>query len=564
MSVSFSFEGRAERLIAAGRVVLASFSLLAIWLDPSEPAKYAALAYSILAAYVLYALIVLLLVWTSFAPLIRLRLITHILDLAFFSVLMYLTEGPASPFFVYLIFSLVCATVRWQWRGVLWTSVVSLTIFLGIGVYAAEILHDPEFELNRFIIRTVYLGVVAVLLAYLSAHEHQNRNRLAKLAAWPPHSPSRGEKIVNEILEHAAAIHGTPRVVMAWEESEEPYLHLTLFSTEGKFEWSRKPPGSFSPLVAPYLESKSFFSRDVRASVATVTDGGWPEVRRWHGEPVNQELVTLLNIKSVMSVRLSGENFQGRLFFLDKHFTSDDLVLAEVVGSHAAASLDLLTICSACNAPGEERMRLSRDLHDGVLQSLTVAGLRLRAAMEVLETNPETAREQLQGIRDLIIQEQRGLRSFVESLKLATLVPSKTDFDVPRQLEYLCNTVERDWALHVELKIDGMEERLPIFLARQIYHIVREGLVNAARHSHASVARVELRVDNRQVRITVADNGRGFPFRGYYNYDALTSKGLGPAMLKSRIASLGGLLNIDSSESGAQLQITLPLSEREN
>src|SRR5262245_47135169 len=56
MDLSFSFSGRTERLIAVGRVVLASFSLLAIWLDPSEPAKYATLAYSLLVGYVVYAL----------------------------------------------------------------------------------------------------------------------------------------------------------------------------------------------------------------------------------------------------------------------------------------------------------------------------------------------------------------------------------------------------------------------------------------------------------------------------------------------------------------------------
>jgi type I site-specific restriction endonuclease len=58
MQLGFSFEGRTEQLIASGRVVLASFSLLAIWLDPSAPAKYADLVYALLAVYVVYALAV--------------------------------------------------------------------------------------------------------------------------------------------------------------------------------------------------------------------------------------------------------------------------------------------------------------------------------------------------------------------------------------------------------------------------------------------------------------------------------------------------------------------------
>ena len=66
------------------------------------------------------------------------------------------------------------------------------------------------------------------------------------------------------------------------------------------------------------------------------------------------------------------------------------------------------------------------------------------------------------------------------------------------------------------------------------------------------------RVDG-QVRITVADNGRGFPFRGDYDHAALTALRLGPVTLKERVAALGGTLAIASTESGARLEIALPL-----
>ena len=90
--------------------------------------------------------------------------------------------------------------------------------------------------------------------------------------------------------------------------------------------------------------------------------------------------------------------------------------------------------------------------------------------------------------------------------------------------------------------------------------LVREGLVNAARHAHASVVEVDLKADDQSVCVTVSDNGCGFPFRGHYDDAALASMGLGPAVIKSRVASLGGALSIDSSESGARLEVTLPLS----
>jgi PAS domain S-box-containing protein len=211
-------------------------------------------------------------------------------------------------------------------------------------------------------------------------------------------------------------------------------------------------------------------------------------------------------------------------------------------------------------AAARERTRLARDLHDSVLQSLAVAGLNLEAAIQGLKADPQVAREQLCGVQDLIVQEQRELRSFIEELKLATLVPGDMDFKLGYLLQQLAKTVEQQWHLRVELKMDGLDGQLPVVLAREIYQIIREGLVNAARHSHASVVEVDLKVDDHNARVTISDNGCGFSFRGHYDDAALISTGLGPAVIKSRVASLGGALNIDSSESGARLEVTLPLS----
>jgi PAS domain S-box-containing protein len=211
-------------------------------------------------------------------------------------------------------------------------------------------------------------------------------------------------------------------------------------------------------------------------------------------------------------------------------------------------------------AAARERTRLARDLHDNVLQSLAVAGLNLEAAIQGLKVDPNVAKEQLHGVQDLIVQEQRELRSFIEELKLATLVPSEINFKFGYLLQQLAKTVEQQWHLRVKLKMEAFDGQIPAVLAREIYQIVREGLVNAARHAHASVVEVDLRADDHHARITVSDNGCGFPFRGRYDDAALASTGLGPAVIKSRVASLGGTIAIDSAESGARLEVTLPLS----
>ena len=170
---------RAERLIATSRVVLAAFSLLAVWLDPYTPTAHGQTLYLLLLGYVGFSLAVAAVVWLAHGPLGRLGLGSHVLDVSLFCVLTYLTEGPTSPFFTYFMFSIVGATLRWHLRGALWTAAVALIAFNGIGVYGSEVMDDPAFEENRFIIRSVYLAVMAGLLGYLGAYEERRRREMA-------------------------------------------------------------------------------------------------------------------------------------------------------------------------------------------------------------------------------------------------------------------------------------------------------------------------------------------------------------------------------------------------
>lgn len=126
-------------------------------------------------------------------------------------------------------------------------------------------------------------------------------------------------------------------------------------------------------------------------------------------------------------------------------------------------------------------------------------------------------------------------------------------------LTELRKRLERLWSLRVDMHPEGLDSGLSDALTQGIYHIVHEALINAARHADASAVGVELVVQDRSVRLTVRDNGRGFPFRGHYDLTALAALNLGPQMLRERAVSLGGTLAIDSTASGASLHITLPL-----
>lgn len=560
VSADYSPRIRAERLIASSRLVLAAFSLIAIWLDPYRPATHEPTLYLLLLGYVTFALLVAVVVWLAHVPLVRLGLVTHVLDLLVFSLLTYLTEGPTSPFVTYFTFSLVAATLRWQWRGVLWTTAAALIAFNGAGIYASEVLNDPAFEENRFVVRSVYLAVMAGLLAYLGAYEERRRRELSELAAWPATRVRGPELPEPEVLESTARILGARQVVLAWEEADEPWLHLASWC-EGEFHAWREAPGTFQPVVAEQLGALTFLSKDVRAAVPIVLHRDHQVPQAWRGTPIHPALQARFDITSVLCLPLRGECFEGHLLALDKpHMTVDDLLLGEVVAHEVASSMDqsLLSRRLRGAAAAEERMRLSRDLHDGVLQSLTGAALQLETVQRLWEAEPRAARERLVAIQRLIIEEQRDLRLSVHASKVAPiwLAPGFAGLDTG--LRQLIHRLESVWGLRVDLRLERLDDRSSDLLASDICFIVQEALVNAARHAAASQVCVAVGRENGRVHVAVSDNGRGFPFEGDYDHAKLDALQLGPAMLKERVKSLGGSLAIHSSPAGARLDILLP------
>src|SRR5947207_1996407 len=107
---------RVEWLIAGVRVVLAAGALLAIAFDPPSYVSHEAVAY-LFSAYLAYSLAVLALVWAPVRFFRGWDQVVFAVDFAIFSLLMLVGEEATSPFFVYFMFLVICATLRWQERG---------------------------------------------------------------------------------------------------------------------------------------------------------------------------------------------------------------------------------------------------------------------------------------------------------------------------------------------------------------------------------------------------------------------------------------------------------------
>lgn len=358
--------------------------------------------------------------------------------------------------------------------------------------------------------------------------------KIAAIAAWPRGSLQDDDALLTHLLAHVAGVLEAPRVLLAWEETDEPWLYLAHWR-DGRIERFREAPC------------------------------GEP------GEPVEDSLRRRFTLSEEAAWPVHGEIVQGTLFaFHDDGdaFGPDHLVLGEIAAQRVAAELDqfYLTRRLRTAAVTEERVRLACDLHDGMLQSLTGTALQLQALAKLMEDDPPAAREQLREVQRLIAADQRDLRFFIEELK--PVPRSLGQADLASRLAELAERLKRLWNLNVDVDLGGLGDlgdpggpggHLSEAFLRQLYRLLREALFNVARHAEAANVRVEIASRNGTLAITVTDDGRGFPFTGRYDHEDLNRRKLGPVSLKERLSSLGGRLSIDSHPGRTRLEICLPV-----
>ena len=558
LSPSLSTRIETERVIASARVALAGASLFGVWLDPAEPARYAPVTYSLNAIFLAYALGLAAFVWTK--PIgDRLPVLTHAGDTVFVSMLQYLTLGPSSPFFLYFIFSLFCGAIRWGWRGTLVTAGVVASTYVVMGAWMSQTLGPTQFELDRFIIRTAYLLISAALLVYLGRYEERLRQEIKRLAQWPRSPGADTNQIIEQVLEHAVSIVGADRAVAIWDAGEEPAVYVARWPPEG-ISTSTHPPGKLHPPVTPELEDTTFFAAGpiTAHSVLLVSSAKGRLVES--AGTLHPEVLPWLKGVGLASAPFQAELVSGRVFFTDFGSPAAELEpLTEVVAREIGASLNQLYVAERMKeiAASEERIRVARDLHDGVLQSLTGIRLEIRAVTSALDAAP-TVRDRLFAIERALAIEQGELRLFIGGLGPGE-APARDDMTLVGRLNAMRERITLEWQMPVTIRFAPDSPPLPERIERAVPLMVHEAIVNALKHGRPSRVAVTLDGGPEELRIVVADDGHGFPFRGRYDHDALTESDSGPKSLLDRVSALGGRLSIESTDAGSRVEMVLAL-----
>ena len=241
-----------------------------------------------------------------------------------------------------------------------------------------------------------------------------------------------------------------------------------------------------------------------------------------------------------------------------KRFTVADLQQLERVVRHIGPPLENLFLLRHLRARAieSERSRISRDLHDGILQTLLSIQIQIDVLRRKVVQSPAEVETSLGTLQQTVRNEGAELRTFVTDLR-PLRVESADMLDLMRGfLERFKNESE----LQVDLLVNSEDLQAPDRVCRELFQIYREALNNIKKHAHATHVVVKLTQSETSISLVVDDNGQGFSFAGRFSGDELDRLRLGPISIKERTRTVGGLLTVESSPGhGARLIVEIPL-----
>lgn len=187
-----------------------------------------------------------------------------------------------------------------------------------------------------------------------------------------------------------------------------------------------------------------------------------------------------------------------------------------------------------------ERVRLSREMHDTLLQSMFGYALQFDALADEASSSAPYLRERLSRLRHQVEDDIREARQSIWNLRS----PRLEHQDLPSTLRDVAGYAVASANIEFAFELTGTPRRASPQVEEQLLRIGREAISNVVRHAQASRVRVALAYEERGITLTVADDGRGFE----QTAQPEMSEHFGLTTMRERTESVGGTLQVQSGE----------------
>ncbi|HEX6305113.1 MAG TPA: histidine kinase [Anaerolineales bacterium] len=222
-------------------------------------------------------------------------------------------------------------------------------------------------------------------------------------------------------------------------------------------------------------------------------------------------------------------------------------------GKGKGAGAPVETLEMLIQAQEAERLRLSRQMHDGPAQALSNFILQTEIAMRLFDMDQAKAREELEQLKGNSTTAFQQVRDFIFDLRPMML----DDLGLIPTLKRYVEAYGEKSGAEVRLGVIGTERRFESYLEVMIFRAVQELLGNAVHMRNANQVKIQVDIDPASVKVDVDDNGRGFEL------DELESEGgMGLKVIKDRVEMLGGFFSVSSANGqGGQVNFHVPTSK---
>ena len=480
--------------------------------------------------------------------------------LAALAVFLVLTKSVVAFWFLYLFVALAVG-IRWRMRSsVILAGMVTFALLVRTAMHGSLAWQNvlPWIALS---VGTFGAGVGASFLGSRQRRHVAEQEFLAQIAGLLEVDRGIAESLRLVLDELVRAFH-CDEAILAFRDSELDRIFVWRLRAGDK--------NRLSPENLPVTRSDGFLLDHPDASVCWNELKGSGEGFGWSrktGRPL-KDLPRLpgpmrkeLGWKSVLGVTLDlGGHAAGRVMLGDarRRLLRQDLQWLERIVRHLGPPLQNLFLLRHIRARAieGERSRISREIHDGILQTLLSVDIQLDVLRRKVPVAPEQATDGLASLQQTVRNETEELRRMVTDMRPLRVQSA----DLVDLMRGFAERFRNESPLALDLLIDSAELQLPDRICRDLFQIYRESLHNVKKHAHASHVVVKLWQNESQVVLVVDDNGNGFSFAGRFTGDELDRLRLGPISIKERTRSVGGVLTVESTPGhGSRLTVEVPL-----
>lgn len=483
-----------------------------------------------------------------------------LVDMLFLAGLFALSGGWASPYYLYAFSPLLVAAFFFGLRGALVAAGAMAALFGAVGFLNT----GPEMNLSQVVIRIAGFFLTTGIFGYATHLLDQLKASHADLRR-----AHRDLEVIHSLtlsLQRSVDVNEVQERVLTAVVDELGFSHAAIALVDQDDQMLADWLGKSGNGQSLFVEKMPYPGR-----IPLTPEAGILSTILIEGQPrLSVHDIKLPNLQT--NGDLSDLDFHVFPMLLREHAVGVLLVASSTaqdaihlsslrsIASQAAVAVGTTMLCidrARKLAVQDERIRIAREIHDTVSQSLFGMSYALDACTKLLPGHPQQVKSELHNLTSLAEIARSQLRQSIMDIWPSQMTAQSFATDLRKYVDEHCHKSNLELAITVRGEFDALPSRT----RRDLYRIAQEAVTNVSRHAAAHNASICMAVDDEIVSFVVADDGRGFAVEKALAREQ-NREHFGLRGIQERVEAWGGQVEFLSQPgTGTMVLVSLPVSE---